>query len=299
MGERPVVLLNDDTTPHPRFIAELEGAVDSPGIYQPRILLPDGRIDNTGHWLFWDGFNVARGRGTHTTNLADRAGAFSGAAVCFTPEVLETVGLFDAEFGAYGEDLDLSLRAVRMGFPIRYVPAAEVTHELGATYGRTTPKKSTEWSATEPRRPYAVCPPLPSWRCPPPRPCVGPSWEWRLRAARGWAVGGNPRRTRSVAGAVSGAAAAPVALSKRRRDREQWTVDDAGMWRHLWRQCAPLRKLSGEGSASVDRTQPLTGDLRELIRELPRAPPPTSASPRQEARRWLHRTPRWSAGGPF
>lgn len=248
MGERPVVLLNDDTTPHPLFIAELERAVDSPGIYQPRILLPDGRIDNTGHWLFWDGFNVARGRGTHTTNLPDRAGAFSGAAVCFTPEVLETVGLFDAEFGAYGEDLDLSLRAVRMGFPIRYVPAAEVTHELGATYGRTTPKKIYR---VERNRTQAAIRSLPAAAVLAMPATATVRWAiMGVAAARGQGLGqsaGIRGALAAVAGAVSGAAAAPAALSKRRRDRGQWTVDDAGMWRHLWRQCAPLGKLSGEG----------------------------------------------------
>ena len=189
--------------------------------------------------------NVARGRGT-TPPTSPTAGAFSGAAVCFTPEVLETVGLFDAEFGAYGEDLDLSLRAVRMGFLIRYVPAAEVTHELGATYGRTTPKTYR----VERNRTQAAIRSLPAaavLAMPATATVRGPSWESRLRAARTRSVSGNPRRTAAVAGAVSGAAAAPAALSKRRRDRGQWTVDDAGMWRHLWRQGAPRGKLSGEG----------------------------------------------------
>ena len=251
MGDRPVVLLNDDTAPHPDFITELEAAVDTPGIYQPRILLPDGRIDNTGHWLFWDGFNVARGRGTHTADLPERTGAFSGAAVCFTPEVLSTVGLFDAAFGAYGEDLDLSLRAVRMGFPIRYVPGAIVTHELGATYGRVSPKKIYR---VERNRTQAAIRSLPAAAVLAMPATAALRWTiMGLAAVRGEGLAqsaGLRGALAAVAGAFSGTVAAPSALSKRWQDRKLWALDDAGMWRHLRRQCAPLSKLSGMGISS-------------------------------------------------
>jgi len=248
LGDRPVVLLNDDTTPHPKFIAELIAAVDEPGIYQPRILLPDGRIDNTGHWLFWDGFNVARGRGTHATELSERAGAFSGAAVCFTPEILSTVGLFDADFGAYGEDLDLSLRAIRMGFPIRYVPEAIVTHELGATYGRVSPSKIYR---VERNRTQAAIRSLPAAAVLAMPATATLRWAiMGVAAVRGEGLGqaaGIRGAFAAIAGAVSGAVAAPSAWSKRRRDRAHWTLDDSGMWLHLRRQRAPLHKLAGEG----------------------------------------------------
>ena len=219
MGDRPVVLLNDDTllilVSSPSLRARL-----TTEIYQPRILLPDGRIDNTGHWLFWDGFNVARGRGTHTTNLSDRAGAFSGAAVCFTPEVLETVGLFDSEFGAYGEDLDLSLRAVRMGFPIRYVPAAEVTTNSVRPTDRTTPKKIYR---VERNRTQAAIRSLPAAAilAMPATATVRWAIMEQVAAARrpgARAVGGIPGALAAI-GAVSGAAAAPVALSATPRPR--------------------------------------------------------------------------------
>ncbi len=248
LGDRPVVLLNDDTTPHPEFIASLDAALDGPGIYQPRILLPDGRIDNTGHWLFWDGFNVARGRGTRGPVQAEVTGAFSGAAVCFTPEVLDTVGLFDAEFGAYGEDLDLSLRAIRMGFPIRYVPEAVVTHELGATYGRVSPRKIFQ---VERNRTQAAIRSLPAVAILAMPATATLRWAiMGLAATRGLGLGqsaGVRGALAAIAGAVSGATAAPTAWSKRRRDQAYWTLDDTGMWRHLRRQRAPLSKLPGEG----------------------------------------------------
>ncbi|MEC8423360.1 MAG: glycosyltransferase family 2 protein, partial [Myxococcota bacterium] len=142
----PVVLLNDDTEPEPGFLAALCDAAESggPGIYQPHIVLAGDpeRLDNTGHRLFPDGFNLARGRGRPDQPAPSGAvGAFSGAAVLFTPEVIEQVGLFDADLEAFGEDVDLSLRAVRRGFAVRYVPAARIGHALGATYGRAGARK--------------------------------------------------------------------------------------------------------------------------------------------------------------
>jgi GT2 family glycosyltransferase len=60
------VILNDDTRPLPGFLAVLAAAraEGGPAIYQPRILLmrEPGKVDNTGHGLFFDGFNWARGR---------------------------------------------------------------------------------------------------------------------------------------------------------------------------------------------------------------------------------------------
>ncbi len=143
---RPVLLLNDDTWLAPGALARLCEAYrsDAPAIYQPCILLDDGsgRMDNLGHRLFFDGFNVARGRGTPPPAAHScRVGAFSGAAALFHPEVLSRVGLFDEDFEAFGEDLDLSLRAHRRGFDIQAVPQAIVYHRLGASYGRTGPSK--------------------------------------------------------------------------------------------------------------------------------------------------------------
>jgi GT2 family glycosyltransferase len=47
-------------------------------------------------------------------------------------EVLDRLQGFDEEF-AYGSDVDLSWRAVRAGYRIRYVPEAYVTHDWGAS----------------------------------------------------------------------------------------------------------------------------------------------------------------------
>ncbi len=246
MGTCPVVLLNDDTWTQSDFIERIARAIIGPGIYQPRIQLPDGRVDNTGHLLYWDGFNVARGRGSNIVDLPERTGAFSGAAVCFTPEVLERVGLFDPDFGAYGEDLDLSLRAVRQGFPIRYVRDAVVTHALGATYGRVSPAKIYR---VEKNRTQAAIRSLPAPALIAMPATAALRWAvMAIAAARGEGLGdaaGVRGALAAVAGALAGTTAAPMAWTKRKQDKPRWSGGDREMWRHLCAQCVPLHQLAG------------------------------------------------------
>jgi GT2 family glycosyltransferase len=233
---RPVVLLNDDTVPAVDFIARLVEAVDEPGIYQPCIMLADGSetIDNTGHRLFFDGFNIARERGQAAPSLAQHTGAFSGAAVLFTPEVLDTVGLFDSNFEAFGEDLDLSLRARRAGFQIRFVPRAIIHHELGASYGRISHQKLF-W--VERNRTRAAVRSLPLTAL----ALLPMSTALRLAAqgvgammGRGVGAGVGPKGWLSVlAGNGAGALGVASAWRKRCRDRPHWQAHERDMLHHL------------------------------------------------------------------
>jgi GT2 family glycosyltransferase len=246
LGRHPVVLLNDDTVLEPNFLEELAAAYSGPGIYQPRILRPDGTIDNTGHLIFFDGFNVARDRGTTAERGAEPCGAFSGAAVMFSPEVLKQVGVFDSEFGAYGEDLDLSLRAVRQGFTIHHVPRASVMHHLGATYGRTSPRKVF---LVERNRTRAAIRSLP-WTAIISLPATS---MFRLSVmgtaaiqGRGLGAGVGWRgAVAAVAGLAAGTMGAPNALFKRGRDRKHWSKGSTAMWKHLREQAPSLNALAG------------------------------------------------------
>src|SRR5262249_6568072 len=51
-------------------------------------------------------------------------------------KMLDEIGLFDDDFFAYYEDVDLSFRAQLAGWKVGYVPKAEVYHEIGATSGK-------------------------------------------------------------------------------------------------------------------------------------------------------------------
>jgi len=231
-----VLLLNDDTYATPDFIARLTAAATAPGIYQPRIMLDDGstRIDNTGHRLFPDGFNFARGRNQTVRAFPSEAGAFSGAAVLFTPEVLERVGLFDEDFDAFGEDLDLSLRARRAGFRIHYVPDAIIHHELGATYGRVTPRKiflverNRTWAAIR-SLPLTALGTLPAWTS-----LRLTSQAIGAATGRGVASGaGLTGAMAALAGNSAGLLGVARAWKKRCEDRGGWIAGERDMLTHL------------------------------------------------------------------
>ncbi|MFM2245050.1 MAG: hypothetical protein RL071_1124 [Pseudomonadota bacterium] len=243
-ADGPVLLLNDDTVCDPQLSARLRAAVEArgEGIYQPRILLDDGtgRVDNSGHRLFLDGFNLARERGLQ--HAAARApacgevGAFSGAAALLTAAVLRETGGFDGDFGAFGEDLDLSLRARRLGFRVFFVEGAVVHHALGASYGRGGAAKSF-W--VERNRMRAAARSLPTSAL-----LSMPVWTGArlcalgLAAALGRGIGAQAGPLGAVgaaAGGLAGLADLPSALRKRRADRGRWRAGEAEMWRHLLR----------------------------------------------------------------
>lgn len=244
-----VLLLNDDTRPMEGFVAALRQAAADPGLYQPRILLADGsgRLDNTGHGLFPDGFNWARGREDADGASYDRAsevGACSGAAMLITREVLDAIGPFDEDLEAFGEDVDLSLRARRAGFRLRYVPSARIEHELGATYGRYNARKVY---LVERNRVRAAVRSMPATAL-----LSMPAWTGlRLvalaaasRAGRGWSARVEPGAARAaLSGMAAGLFLVPEALGKRRRDASAWTIGEREMWAHLLEHRVRVRDL--------------------------------------------------------
>ncbi len=249
LAGRDVVLLNDDTEAEPPALAALAQALRSrgPGIYQPLVALQGtNRLDNIGHRLFFDGFNVAAERGSPRNTVAPpkQAGAFSGAAVLLSAEVLYATGVFDEDFEAFGEDLDLSLRARRLGFPIHVVEEAVIAHQLGASYGRANFQKVHRVERNRLRAairslPRSALLTLPVWT------------TWRLALTAGAALAGRgvgasvaPGAALGVVtGTVAGIAAAPEAWRKRKADQPGWSVDDARMWQALWAHRAGPREL--------------------------------------------------------
>lgn len=107
------------------------------GIVTSKILTADGkRIDSTGDYLTAWGLPYPRGRGESDINKYDSDtvvfGA-SGGASLYRIKALREIGLFDEDFFAYYEDVDLSFRAQWAGWRVRYQPAAVVYHQIGAT----------------------------------------------------------------------------------------------------------------------------------------------------------------------
>lgn len=118
------------------------------GALAPRLILPDG---TTQHSVFpfpspWVALTVALGLDRASRGLGDRmllAGAWDetrerrvpwavAAFLLVRRDAWDAVDGFDEQHWMYAEDLDLGWRLARVGFPTRYVPAAEVEHEHGA-----------------------------------------------------------------------------------------------------------------------------------------------------------------------
>lgn len=59
----------------------------------------------------------------------------TGAYYLARKEVLDKVGVFDEEFGAYVEEVDLSYRIKKSGFDIMYLPNWKIIHFGGLSYG--------------------------------------------------------------------------------------------------------------------------------------------------------------------
>jgi GT2 family glycosyltransferase len=136
-----VALLNSDTQVDRVWLAslvdlaEVEAAV---GMCASKMLFADrpNVINSTGICLdlagiAWDC------RGGEADDRADQEprevfGACGGAAL-YRRMMLDEIGLFDEDFFAYLEDVDLAWRARRAGWRALYVPTARVLHHHSAT----------------------------------------------------------------------------------------------------------------------------------------------------------------------
>lgn len=138
-----VALLNNDTEAEVGWLEELCGALrDHPevGFCASKILLFDRRdtLHSAGDFYRADGVPGNRGVWQKDQGQSDHDlyvfGACAGAAA-YRRSMLAEVGLFDDDFVAYCEDVDLNFRAQLAGYRCLFVPMARVYHRLSATGG--------------------------------------------------------------------------------------------------------------------------------------------------------------------
>ncbi|HET7060338.1 MAG TPA: glycosyltransferase family 2 protein [Candidatus Saccharimonadales bacterium] len=138
-----VATLNNDAVADKDWLKHLAAALDKnprAGIATSKILDGKGkRLDSTGDYLTVWGLPYPRGRGESELDKYDgQTDVFgaSGGASLYRVKMLRETGLFDQDFFAYYEDVDLSFRAQLAGWKVRYVPEAVVRHQIGVTSGR-------------------------------------------------------------------------------------------------------------------------------------------------------------------
>jgi len=136
-----LVLLNNDTEAEPGWLAALLAALDGDptiGAATSKVRLFDrrDRLHTTGDVVAATGMAGNRGvwevdRGQHDT-ARDVFGA-SAAAAAYKRALFEDIGLFEAAFVSYYEDVDLAVRARLAGWRTVYAPEAVVYHKLSAS----------------------------------------------------------------------------------------------------------------------------------------------------------------------
>lgn len=96
-------------------------------------------LDSTGDTYTNWGLPFPRGRGESGLDKYDKRldifGA-SGGSSLYRIAMLEQIGLFDEDFFAYYEDVDISFRAQLAGWPVRFVPQSVAYHQIGGTSGK-------------------------------------------------------------------------------------------------------------------------------------------------------------------
>lgn len=144
-----LALLNNDTEVEPDWLEELVKVVeldDRVGSCQPKMLsLTNPKmIDALGISITKNGDAIQAGYGSEDTVEYNHGKEIFGAcagAVLYKREMLTQIGLFDEDFFAYYDDVDIALRARLARWTCRYVPKAIVYHVHSATLGKNSPLK--------------------------------------------------------------------------------------------------------------------------------------------------------------
>jgi GT2 family glycosyltransferase len=138
-----VLLLNNDVVLDTNFLEELRRAVAGDSgidIVATKLLLADRPelLDGVGDALLMGGgaYRLAHGQrdGERFCQRRDVFGACAAAAL-YRRSLLEELGRVDADFFAYLEDVDLSLRARWAGYRCVFVPEAIARHEGSTSLG--------------------------------------------------------------------------------------------------------------------------------------------------------------------
>lgn len=143
-----VVTLNNDTCVAPTWLAELVVPAQAPNVGMVACQIvqwqhPD-RLDSAGIDVDKAGIGWNRGWDQPVELAQEETAVFgpSAAAALYRRDMLADIGLFDEDFFAYYEDVDLAWRAQRAGWRCLYTPKAQARHWHSATANRTPRFKS-------------------------------------------------------------------------------------------------------------------------------------------------------------
>jgi GT2 family glycosyltransferase len=85
-------------------------------------------------------YHIGRGERLHSINTIEDVDYLPGCAIIFPRIMIKKVGLLDESYFLYGEELDWTFRAKRLGYKIRLNPHALVWHKASITRRRNPPR---------------------------------------------------------------------------------------------------------------------------------------------------------------
>jgi GT2 family glycosyltransferase len=179
-GDEYVALFNNDAVADPDWLKNMVGVLSVEkeyGIATCKFMAIDRtHLDSTGDIYTNWGLTFPRGRGEPVSDIYDSVTtvfAASGGASLYRTAMLKEIGLFDEDFFAYYEDVDISFRAQLAAWQVRYVPGAIAYHQIGATSGKMKGFTTYQTMKNLPLLLYKNVPSRYLWR-------IG----WRLTVAR-------------------------------------------------------------------------------------------------------------------
>jgi GT2 family glycosyltransferase len=152
-----ILILNNDTYVDHNFLNELLKAAESDGgvgIFVPKIYFAPGfefhkeryLAKEKGKVLWYAGGEmdwanvIGHHRGVDELDKGqydriEETELATGCCMLIKKEVFERTGLFDDNYFLYYEDSDLTMRARKMGFKIKYVPSSMIWHKNAGSAG--------------------------------------------------------------------------------------------------------------------------------------------------------------------
>lgn len=133
-----VALFNNDAVAEKDWLTHLVNAIQPKevGAATGLLLHADGKtIDTTGEQYSSWGLAFPRDRDKRAQRAHPTGNVFgaTGGATIYKTEMLRDIGMFDEDFFAYFEDVDISFRAQLAGWKVIYSPEAVAYHKQGAT----------------------------------------------------------------------------------------------------------------------------------------------------------------------
>ncbi|MGD0336441.1 MAG: glycosyltransferase, partial [Candidatus Omnitrophota bacterium] len=131
--------LNNDTVVDKNWLLSLVKVMETDkriGCCGSKVLLPDKRIQSTGHIEFPNFYWGDRGfrePDVGQYDIPEEIESLPGSSLLFRKECLYEVGSFDEDFVMFMEDVDIFIRCRKSGWKICYVPESVVYHKFHGT----------------------------------------------------------------------------------------------------------------------------------------------------------------------